>query len=183
MLKGSRTTLRALEPSDAETMRSWYHDHEFSVLDGNIYPSSLEGIREFLRSLPSPAFTDVSLGIENEKGSLIGIVRLKRGSAENRNADFGIAIERTHWNLGYGTGATRAILGFAFGEMNLHRVQLGVLEYNTRAIRCYEKCGFIEEGRQRHSKFRDGRYWDNIMMAILDREFARTSGHGDDENP
>ena len=181
MLKGTCVGLRALEPGDAETMWSWYQDHEFSVLDGNIYPSSLESIREFMRSLPSPAFADVSLGIENEQGSLIGIVRLKRVNAENRTADFGIAIERGHWNRGYGTDATRTILRFAFEEMNLHRVQLGVLEYNTRAIRCYEKCGFIEEGRQRRSKFRDGRYWDNIMMAILDREPVRTSGRAVEE--
>ena len=176
MLTGTSVSLRAFEPSDAETMWPWYQDHEFSVLDGNVYPSSLESIREFLRSLQSPAFADVSLGIEDNQRALIGIVRLKRVNAENRTADFGVAIERGHWNRGYGTDATRIILRFAFEEMNLHRVQLGVLEYNTRAIRCYEKCGFIEEGRQRRSKFRDGRYWDNIMMGILDREFARTSG-------
>ena len=123
-------------------------------------------------SLPAPSFADVSLGIENEHSALIGIVRLKRVSAENRCADFGIAIERNSWNHGYGTHATRTILRFAFGELGLHRVQLDVLDYNARARRCYEKCGFVEEGRERQAKFRNGRRCDNVLMGILAHEFS-----------
>ena len=94
-------------------------------------------------------------------------------AAEDRNADFGIAIERGHWDQGYGTDATRTILRFAFTEMNLHRVSLGVLDYNARARRCYEKCGFREEGRVREHHFHDGRWHDQIMMGILQHEFER----------
>lgn len=141
------------------------------MLDGNIYGSALETTRRFLAALPAPGFGDVSLGIEDEDGTLIGIVRLKRVSSENRCADFGIAIAREHWSRGYGTDATRTILRFAFEEMGLHRVQLGYVEYNTRARRCYDKCGFIEEGRERQAKYREGRYCDNVLMGILADEF------------
>ena len=173
MLHGDRVTLRALEAGDASIMWLWYQDREFSTLDGNRYGTSLPPLEEFVRSLGSPSFADVSLGIEDERGTLIGVVRLKRGAAEDRNADFGIAIERNSWNRGYGTDATRTILRFAFTEMNLHRVSLGVLEYNARARRCYEKCGFREEGRVREHRFHDGRWHDQIIMGILQHEFER----------
>jgi RimJ/RimL family protein N-acetyltransferase len=91
--------------------------------------------------------------------------------AEHRNADSGIAIERAYWDKGYGTDATHTMLRFAFTEMGLHRVTLGVADYNARARRVYEKCGFQVEGRLREAKFRDGRWCDNIIMGILDREF------------
>ena len=172
MLKGERVTLRAIDASDAPTMWRWYRDHEFSVLDGNPYPSSLAAIEEFIRTLSAPSYRDVSLGIEDETGRLIGIVRLKRGTPEDRRADFGIAIEQERWNKGYGTDATRTILRFAFREMNLHRVALGVLEYNARARRVYEKCGFREEGRLRAARYRDGRWCDEILMGILEDEFV-----------
>ncbi len=55
--------------------------------------------------------------------------------------------------------------------MNLRRVWLGLVEYNQRAGRAYEKCGFRVEGRPREAKFRNGRYRDEIVMGILDREF------------
>jgi RimJ/RimL family protein N-acetyltransferase len=171
MLKGQRVTLRALDPADAETVWRWYHDHEFSLLDGNIYGTSLETTRAFLASLQSPGFPDVSLGIEDEHGTLIGLVRLKRVRAEDRCTDFGIAIARAYWSRGYGTDTTRAILRFAFEEMGLHRVQLGYVEYNARARRCYDKCGFTEEGRERRAKYREGRWYDNVLMAILEDEF------------
>jgi RimJ/RimL family protein N-acetyltransferase len=180
MLQGERVRLRALEADDAATMWRWYRDREFSVLDGNIYGTSLAAVEAFVRELGTPSYTDASFGIEDEHGALIGIVRLKRGAPEDRRADFGIAIAREHWNQGYGTDATRTVLRFAFGEMNLHRVALGVLDYNTRARRVYDKCGFIEEGRLRAARYRSGRWCDEILMAILAEDWANTDR---DETP
>ncbi|HIC94568.1 MAG TPA: N-acetyltransferase, partial [Anaerolineae bacterium] len=70
------------------------------------------------------------------------------------------------------------LLGFAFREMNLHRVYLSVHDYNERAIRCYEKCGFRHEGRLREALFRDGRYHDELMMGILREEFEELNRDG-----
>jgi len=55
--------------------------------------------------------------------------------------------------------------------MNLNRVYLDVFEYNERALACYRKCGFREEGRLRQDLFKHGRYWDRIVMGILGEEF------------
>ena len=170
MLRGERVRLRALESADAATIAPWYADHEFSVLDGNIYATSEPSLEAFIRTLISPSFTDASFGIENEGGVLIGIIRLKRGHAEDRRADLGIAIAKPWWSQGYGTDAILTLLRFAFDEMHLHRVSLGVLDDNLRAQRCYEKCGFVVEGRERQSKYRAG-WHDNILMSILEDEF------------
>ncbi len=152
-------------------MWRWYRDHEFSLLDGNPYPSSLGAIEGFIRSLPAPSYSDVSLGIEIEDRELIGIVRLKRGAQEDRRADFGIAIERARWEQGYGTDTTRTILRFAFEEMGLHRVELGVLDSNERAHHVYAKCGFRDEARLRQRHYRLGAWRDVILMGILRDEF------------
>jgi RimJ/RimL family protein N-acetyltransferase len=65
----------------------------------------------------------------------------------------------------------RVILRYAFTEMNLQRITLGVFEYNPRAIRSYEKAGFKVEGILRQYLHREGRYWDEIMMGILREEW------------
>src|SRR5256885_11712325 len=50
----------------------------------------------------------------------------------------------------------------AFGTLGLHRIALYVFEFNERAIRAYQRCGFVVEGRSRESIWRDGRWWDEI---------------------
>lgn len=184
MIQGERVRLRALEPSDVDTIWGWHQDHEFHVLDGWVYPSPRSQIAELVERVSAPAYSGVWLGIETRTetgtgtmaetgtGTLIGYTNLKRASEEHRTADFGIAIGRDHWDGGYGTDATRTMLRFGFTQMNLHRVALGVMDDNARAQRVYEKCGFQVEGRERESKFRDGRWHDMVRMSILASEFA-----------
>ena len=57
----------------------------------------------------------------------------------------------------------------AFDTLQLHRVDLRVLSFNVRALRCYEKCGFVREGVERESAFVDGARVDDVMMSL---EFA-----------
>jgi RimJ/RimL family protein N-acetyltransferase len=171
VLKGERVSLRALASEDAAVLWRWHLDHEFSVLDGVLYPSSLSVWEAFVRCAAEPSFQRIVLGIETEGGRLVGYISLKRTASEDRRADFGIAIERDSWDKGYGADATRTLLRFAFIEMNLHRVSLGVLDSNLRAQRSYQKCAFREEGRLREHRFRNGRWCDQILMGVLDREF------------
>ena len=81
--------------------------------------------------------------------------------------------ERQYWDRGYGTDALRVLLRYAFTELNLHRLSLTVFEYNQRAIRSYEKAGFVLEGRARQRLNREGRRWDMIFMGILRSEWQQ----------
>ena len=65
----------------------------------------------------------------------------------------------------------RVILRYAFQELNLYRVTLGVFEYNKRAMRSYKKAGFSIEGRIRGEVLRQGRRWDTFIMGILRKEW------------
>jgi RimJ/RimL family protein N-acetyltransferase len=63
-------------------------------------------------------------------------------------------------------------LGFGFQRLGLHRIDLRVLAFNERAIRCYLRCGFTEEGREREAaRVNEGRH-DDVIMGILEQEFA-----------
>ena len=85
---------------------------------------------------------------------------------------FWIAIgEREYWGKGYGTDVINLCLRYAFIELNVHRVSLGVHEYNPRALRAYEKAGFQLEGRTRKDVFREGRHTDSLWMGILRDEW------------
>jgi RimJ/RimL family protein N-acetyltransferase len=110
----------------------------------------------------------VWLAIETKDGVHIGNCRLFDTSAEDRSTTLGIWIgEEGYRSRGYGTDATRALVRFAFEEMNLHRVGLNVFAYNERAIACYRKCGFVEEGRGRQARYARGVYHDVVTMGVL----------------
>jgi RimJ/RimL family protein N-acetyltransferase len=61
----------------------------------------------------------------------------------------------------------RLLVKHGFETLNLNRIYLQVFANNPRAIRAYEKAGFIHEGRKRQAEFRDGQYIDVLLMSIL----------------
>ena len=73
---------------------------------------------------------------------------------------------------GYGRKLIQALLKICFEELALHRVDLGVIEYNKAAVRCYQSCGFQIEGTLRDSFLIDHEYYSVHNMSILDREYA-----------
>jgi len=68
---------------------------------------------------------------------------------------------------GFGTDATRLAVRYGFREMGLHRIELHVLAYNERALAAYQRVGFVVEGRRRDAVFHDGRWHDEVLMAVL----------------
>lgn len=79
--------------------------------------------------------------------------------------------DREFWGKGYGTDMMKLCLQYAFTELNVHRVSLGLLEYNPRALRSYEKSGFRLEGRTRKDVMREGKRYDSLWMGILRDEW------------
>lgn len=104
----------------------------------------------------------------------IGLIGLDGIRLNHDDAWIAIGLgERDYWGKGYGTDAMHIILRYAFHELNLHRLSLSVFEYNQRAIRSYEKVGFVEEGRARRFLNRDGQRYDMIFMGIQRAEWER----------
>lgn len=174
MLEGKLVRLRAPEPSDLERVYTWINDREVTQFLIARYPMSHGDEERWLAAatVENGFANDVRLAIETRDGTHIGNCGLHRISAEDRHADLGIMIgDKSCWSNGYGTDAVMTLLRFAFHQMNLHRVSLGVFDFNDRAIACYRKCGFIEEGRERQVYFQDGQYHDIIRMSILRDEF------------
>jgi RimJ/RimL family protein N-acetyltransferase len=172
VILGKKTRLRAIEREDIPTFVRWLNDPEVRRYLKLYLPMSKAEEEEWftahLKDDNSRIFT-----IETEEGVAIGNIGLHGLDWKNRSAVLGIVIaEKEYWGQGYGSDAITGLLRFAFGEMNLHRIHLSAFDFNERAIRCYERCGFRHEGRARDALFRDGGYHDALHMAILRQEFV-----------
>jgi len=103
---------------------------------------------------------------------LIGGVGLWVASWTHADTWLGISIgDRDYWGKGYGTDAMRLAVQYAFIELNLRRVSLGLHAYNERALKTYQKVGFKLEGRMRGEGLRDGVRYDSLWMGILREEW------------
>ena len=173
VLEGELVTLRRHEPENLESFRRWYSDAEVARLaryqDG---PMRIEEIDRFFqaRALGSESLA-MAIHVRTT-GRLIGSCAFSQMDADNGSALFHITIgEKREWGRGFGTEATRLMLEHAFNSLGLHRVALAVFEFNERAVRAYKRNGFKVEGRAREAIWRDGRWWDELSMSILQTEW------------
>ena len=167
ILTTKKVRLRPLQESDLAHFQRWLGDAELRRWLGSVteQPTVAEEFDWYVSRRQDP--DTILWSIEDADGTLLGNVEL-RLSALNRRAAVGIGIfDRGEWGKGYGTEAMRLVLDYAFGELKLNRVELATDEDNVRAIRSYEKCGFVREGLLREHRQIDGSPSDSVAMAIL----------------
>jgi RimJ/RimL family protein N-acetyltransferase len=179
--QGELVRLAQIDKDSLPTYVSWFRDYEVQrwLDDDVVVPltdeAEAEWYDEAIKGKNAYWFEIRTL----EGDHLIGSCGIFDTDTKNRSAELGIVIgEKDYWGKGYGTDAVQTLLRFAFGEVNLNRVYLQVFAYNQRAIRSYEKCGFRHEGTARQAQFREGRYHDVHIMAILFEEWQRHTGSG-----
>jgi RimJ/RimL family protein N-acetyltransferase len=179
VITGKLSRLRPIEPGDLENYFLWMNDPEVKEYLNQRYFLSREAEREWLaeRTKKPLSYDNLHFAIDTLDGRHIGSLGFHETAPEDRKATLGIVIgDKEFWSRGYGADAISAVLRFAFDEMHLHRVDLEVDERNGRAIACYQKVGFFEEGRKRQHRYSRGRYWDTLVMSILEDEFRKRHG-------
>ena len=173
-LLGDRIYLSPRNIEDVEKFTQWLNDFEVTDYTGRSgQVMSLEGERKYLLENANPEATFSIITINEDK--LIGTVGLKSINHINKTSTLGIFIgDKEYLSKGYGTEAIKLLLDYGFNYLNLHSVQLDVISFNERALKCYKKCGFKETGRVRENKFINGKYYDTIAMDILKNEFCES---------
>ncbi len=175
-IKGDAVLLRPLRESDLEeSARVWTPELRHMYGGSLTAPAaSLEARRSGKRRW----FERVQRGEEGHcfaievGGRYIGFAALYSFDEISRSAHWRGGIENSEcWGRGYGTEVVQLMLRYGFDTLGLHRISLRVASYNTRAIRCYEKCGFRLEGIERYSFLVDGEWHDDWLMAVLRDEW------------
>jgi RimJ/RimL family protein N-acetyltransferase len=171
VLMGGRVTLRRPLPADAETRRRLGNDAEIVRMYGGsssgARPMTENEAKQWVQKLHDHDHAWII-----EVGSLIGAIRLDHVNFWDKRATLAVGIDdKARLGLGLGTEAITLVLRYAFDVMNLHRISVRVVEYNERALRAYQKSGFLIEGREREAALVDGMWFDDLLMGILDREY------------
>lgn len=173
-MRGERVFLRPLEPADADLVHRWYEDTRIQTLMGDP-PMSLATRRQryedAVKAGGPEVFRFVICLLDDDRA--IGRTDIFEIDRQNGSCAFGITIGQPDlWGKGLGTDAVNAVADFAFGQLRMERVWLDTDDDNARAQAAYRKAGFTAEGRLRHAFYQDGRWSDDIRMAMLREEWA-----------
>jgi len=174
LLRGEKVHLTAISKDDLPIYQKWFSNPEFLRLLNSdpAMPKTLDSITEWYEEA-SKSKDKYVFGIRTlDDNRLLGNCSIFSISQNSRNAEVGIYIgEPSEWGKGFGSDAMNVLLRFAFMDVNLHRLELNVFSYNARAIKSYEKIGFVREAVLREILYRDGTYHDIHIMGILRREW------------
>jgi RimJ/RimL family protein N-acetyltransferase len=173
MLKGKHVTLRAIEREDLPLLAVYNNNVEVELAGGGDppMPQSLARLQaEFEENAGKGGRDGTAFAIEADD-KFIGQCALFDFQQLSQTCELGITIgDKDYWGRGYGREAILLLLDYAFRLQNIRRVILRVHGRNERAIRAYQACGFVVEGRLRQHIWSDGQYDDLVFMGILREE-------------
>jgi RimJ/RimL family protein N-acetyltransferase len=171
VLTGARLVLRRPRAEDVETRFRLGRHREIVEAYGGTFDSAAVFTRDNAQSQIGFIEQHEVAWIIDVNG-FIGHLRFFALDRRDRRTALAIGIEDPAClGKGYGSEAIRLALSYIFST-GLHRISVRVMASNGRAIACYRKCGFQVEGREREAAFVDGRWQDDLIMGVLEREFA-----------
>ncbi|RDV45881.1 N-acetyltransferase [Leifsonia sp. ku-ls] len=166
-LGGPRVRLVPLGPEHLDDVMPGLSDPETLKLTGTRGTFTRDAVAAHLASIGAAADRADWAILHREDGRFLGEIVLNELDEDNASMNVRIALVPGAPGGGYGTEAMCVVLDHAFSAIGLHRVQLDVYAFNPRAIRSYEKAGFVLEGRQRDTLLWDGEWTDSILMSVL----------------
>ena len=180
LLETPRLLLREFEDDDATATHVYEREPEV-VRYQSFAPRSLAESRDYIaksrasaRELPR-RILDLAVVLRDEQ-RLVGRCGLKVVDVENREGALWYLLNPGYWGRGLIPEAARALLGFGFDELGLHRIIIDCEPENRPSIRVAEKLGMRREAHFVENAWVKGRWTDSLIFALLDREWAARSG-------
>jgi len=174
LIKGDRIYLRELTEEDASREYcSWINDSEVNkFLDTK--KATVGQLRQYIREKTrnkNCLFWGIFTNSENKH---IGNIKLEPIDWAGKKATLGILLgDKNYWGQGLGTDVVKLTTDYAFKELGLKKVELGVVSENKAAIKCYQKVGFnVDKTQPKAIKFANKLY-DKIIMSITRLDFVK----------
>lgn len=162
MITGNKIILRGIKKEDINDIYEWVNIEENRKLTGTQYPVSEFEHEKWINTVTTLSDLKLFLVLDKINGNKLGTIGLKNFDLTNRNVELFINLGISG---GYGSDAVATLCEYCFRHLHYHKVYLYVYESNTRAIRCYEKAGFVKEGKLIEHHFNNYNYEDVFIMA------------------
>lgn len=171
----ARLTVREFREDDWPAMHAYWSDPRYQRFNPeveNIERAVRDLVGRFVASQTEEPRRMWQLAVvDRADGRLIGNCGIRVNDSAQREANIGYELNPDDWGRGFATEAARAIIGFGFGELGLHRVWAECVADNAGSAGVLEKLGLRREAHFRQHRWSKDRWWDTLIYAILDDEW------------
>lgn len=169
--------MRPVESEDLKRLHEWENDFEL-IMYSRSKPMNFVNMAQLEKQYEEWVKDEKELRLIVElidSKEAIGIARLRQENWGNvKTADIGTYIGKKElWGKGIGRQITMALLEMSFNQLNVERCEAWSAEYNHRAHKALEACGFKKGGVFRCAAFVNGRKWDGFHFDILREEYLK----------
>lgn len=176
LLKTARLRLRPFQETDLETFAAYRSEPEVARYQSWDAPYSLEQAETFYEELqreqPGAPGSWYQVAVERlDTTGIIGDCYFHVLAGDPRQGEIGFTFAPQHQRQGYATEAVRCLLGYLFGDLNLHRVTATCDAENLPSARLLERVGMRREGHFVENIWFKGAWGSEYLYAILDREW------------
>ena len=108
--------------------------------------------------------------VAEHNGNIVGTVNCAPNGSRigfQHAVSLGITVKKEARNQGIGTAMMQVVIDWCEKHLSVKRLELTVFHNNPRAIRVYEKLGFVREGVKRSAFFKHGEFLDMVIMGIV----------------
>ncbi|UCC27653.1 MAG: GNAT family N-acetyltransferase [Candidatus Bathyarchaeota archaeon] len=178
MFEFGKLRFRPIEREDLKLLHEWENDFEL-IMYSRSKPMNFVNTAQLEKQYDEWVKDEKELRFMVElidSEDPIGIARLRREEWGNvKTADVGTYIGKKElWGKGFGRQIIVALLEMSFNQLNMERSEAWSVEYNHRAHKALEACGFKRGGVVRQAAFVNGRKWDGYHFDILREEYLNT---------
>ena len=162
---------------DFAQLMAWISDEEILMnWSGSLFnfPLTKESLDWYIEDVNDINRSDVFIykAVETATGKVVGHISLGGISKKNKAARISrVFVAPEYQGKGYCRQMVSAVLKIGFKELHLHRICLGVYDFNKAAINCYQKAGLIIEGTNRDCLLFKGNWWSLVEMSMLEEEW------------
>lgn len=178
IFEGKKVRLRARTQTDIERDKSRIEKEEYDTESDRLcdhihLPYSVESRMNSWESEIKQFNTwdKCNLVIETLDNTVAGGIVITHADQTNGTFSYGLGISREYWRKGYASEAVKLLLNYYFGELRFHKCNIIVYDYNEASKGLHKSLGFTEEGRQRESKYTNGKYHDLILYGMTESEY------------
>ena len=182
VMVGERVYLRPIERDDLDRgWLKWINDHRLTQFLEGSFPVNRESLERYYEASQPPDAFMFAICL-NEDDTYIGNARLGEVSWLHRTCKYGRLIgEAKYRTRGYGSEALILLLRYGFHHLGMNRIYSAAYADNEISLASNKKVGFKREGVMREASYKDGRFHDLVMLAMLRSEFDELHGGPDRE--
>lgn len=172
ILESERLILKPLGlPFLSKKYVNWMNDPDVIKFLSSGGDYSLEKLKIFLTGVEKKDILFWAITTKN-KSKHIGNIKIDPVEIKHGICEYGIMMgDKNEWGKGYAKEASLLVIDYCFKKINLRKMNLGVVESNTKAVNLYKKLNFNIEGKLINHISLNGKFVNVLRMSLFNNNY------------